>query len=49
MDLEEFIVDVFNDIQKAVADNSTYILVLTPTEAKELAELWSKTKWFEIY
>ena len=49
MDLEGFIVDMFDDIQDAAKDNCSYKLELTPEEAKELAELWSNTKWFELY
>ena len=49
MDLELFVIDVLNDIQRAVAENSTYILVLTPQEAQELAELWRNAKGIEIY
>ena len=49
MDLEGFVSDMFDNIQNAAKDNSSYILELTPEEVKELAELWSKTEWIEIY
>lgn len=49
MDLEGFVSDIFDAIQNAAKDNSSYILELTPREVKELAELWSKTKYIEIY
>lgn len=49
MDLEGFIVALFDSIQDAAKDNSSYILELTQDEAKELAKLWSNIKWFELY
>lgn len=49
MDLEGFVVALFDSIKDAAKDNSSYTLELTPEEAKELAELWSNTKWFELY
>ena len=49
MDIEGFVCDMFDKIDNAARDNSSYILELSPEEVKELAELWSKTSWIEIY
>lgn len=49
MDLEEFIVNIFDDIQDAAMDNCSYKLELTPEQVKELVELWNNMKWFELY
>lgn len=49
MDLENWVVELLNDIKEASGKDENFDLHLESAYVKEIAEAYDKSKWIEIY
>ena len=47
--LEEWVIDVLNEITKASKENKSVNIHITKEFVKEIAENYEATKWIEMY
>lgn len=49
MTLEEWVIELLEDVQKAAEKGENYDLHLEPQMAEEIAKAYALAKWIEIY